>query len=114
MWVVGGTKNKFKSFFSSQNCLEFGIISEIINRLFDFYSFPESDHSLNVVCSGFRCRLEPSSIRILFAIDDNVVVVAFTFPGTGRGLVLFTWLEVLLLQGIRWEVMIVFDNHSSV
>jgi len=81
---------------------------------FDFDAFPEGDHPFDVIRSLFWRGVKPSSVWILLAVDYQIVIVTFAFPGTVRNLVLFAWFEVLLLQGFSWEVMVVLNNHRII
>jgi len=81
---------------------------------FDFNSFPKGHHPFDIVRSLLRGRIDPASIRILFAVDDDIVVDAVALPWTGGGRLFLTRLEVLLLPGISWEVVIAFHDHRFV
>lgn len=78
----------------------------------DFHTFPERDIAFNILCPVFRCWIVPSRIFVNLSVYFNAVVASHALPRAGGMGIAF--LKVLLFDGVRGEVLVVFHHYALV
>ncbi len=80
--------------------------------LLHLHTPPERYITLNVFSPLLSGGIVPGCVLVLLPIDLNSVIAGYALPGAGCVGVAF--LKILLIDGVRGEVMVIFHDFSAI
>src|SRR3989344_7490488 len=89
-------------------------MKELIIIKLGFYlnSFPERKIAFNVIRRFCWLRINPGSILVYLAINNNIIIIAYSFPCAGILVAFWAFSKIVHINGIRRKIMVVFHNFS--